>query len=61
MLSLVQLGSLDDLAKRLPGHEAVAELQRLFELARAYGIADWLEFDPSVVRGLAYYTGAPVC
>ena len=22
-----------------------------------YGIADWLQFDASVVRGLAYYTG----
>jgi histidyl-tRNA synthetase len=25
--------------------------------AEACGIADWLVFDPSIVRGLAYYTG----
>jgi histidyl-tRNA synthetase len=36
---------------------AVADLRRLFELASAYGFSDWLVFDASVVRGLAYYTG----
>ena len=59
MLSLVQLGSLEQLSERLPGHEAVCELQQLFQLAEAYGFAEWLEFDPSIVRGLAYYTGTP--
>ena len=29
----------------------------LFELAKAYGFDDYLIFDASVVRGLAYYTG----
>ena len=38
-------------------HPAVAELRRLWELADSYGIADWLELDTGVVRGLAYYTG----
>jgi histidyl-tRNA synthetase len=37
--------------------KAVQELTRLFELCSAYGIADWIVFDASVVRGLAYYTG----
>lgn len=36
---------------------AVAELKALFALAEGYGIQDWLLFDASVVRGLAYYTG----
>jgi len=40
-----------------PGSTALAELQRLFELLDAYGLADRVEFDASVVRGLAYYTG----
>lgn len=40
-----------------PRHPAVAELRRLWELAAAYGIAEWLELDTGVVRGLAYYTG----
>ena len=33
------------------------ELKQLFALAEGYGIQDWLRFDASVVRGLAYYTG----
>jgi len=37
--------------------EEVKELRRLFALAEDYGFADWLQFDASVVRGLAYYTG----
>lgn len=36
---------------------AVDELTSLFEVAEAYGFADWILFDASVVRGLAYYTG----
>lgn len=37
--------------------EEVKELSQLFELSKDYGYADWLQFDASVVRGLAYYTG----
>mmetsp|Transcript_21678 Transcript_21678/g.28039 ORF Transcript_21678/g.28039 Transcript_21678/m.28039 type:complete len:505 (-) Transcript_21678:43-1557(-) len=37
--------------------QAVKQLERFFELAEAYEIADWLILDASVVRGLAYYTG----
>jgi len=37
--------------------DEVQEMRKLFELAEDYGIADWLQFDASVVRGLAYYTG----
>jgi len=36
---------------------AIAELRKLFKLCEDYGIKDWLIFDASVVRGLAYYTG----
>jgi histidyl-tRNA synthetase len=32
-------------------------LARYFEYLGALGIADWVEFDLSIVRGLAYYTG----
>jgi histidyl-tRNA synthetase len=38
-------------------NEEVKELQRLFDLAKDYGFGDFLQFDASVVRGLAYYTG----
>lgn len=37
--------------------EAVADLKRLFSLAEHYGYSEWITFDASVVRGLAYYTG----
>lgn len=35
----------------------VKELRLLFQLAEDEGFGDWLIFDASVVRGLAYYTG----
>jgi len=54
-LSLRDLAGLSDLLGE--DHEAVADLRELWALADAYGIADWLVFDASVVRGLAYYTG----
>jgi histidyl-tRNA synthetase len=46
-------------AARLAGTDspALAELRRLLELLEPYGVADRVEFDASVVRGLAYYTG----
>ncbi len=37
--------------------EGLAELQRLLELADAYGLAGALSVDFSLVRGLDYYTG----
>jgi len=40
-----------------PESQARRDLERLFELLDAYGVADRVEFDASIVRGLAYYTG----
>ena len=37
--------------------EAVSELTNLFSALDSYGISEWVEFDASIVRGLAYYTG----
>lgn len=37
--------------------DAVSELTNLFSALDAYGISEWVEFDASIVRGLAYYTG----
>ena len=36
---------------------AVTELTSLFSALEAYEISGWIEFDASIVRGLAYYTG----
>mmetsp|Transcript_7916 Transcript_7916/g.26289 ORF Transcript_7916/g.26289 Transcript_7916/m.26289 type:complete len:480 (+) Transcript_7916:48-1487(+) len=58
ILSALEVGSLEALRELLGDEaEALADLERLFMLAEAYGFADWLVFDASVVRGLAYYTG----
>lgn len=40
-----------------PDSAAVEQLNQLLLLCKAYGIEDWILFDASVVRGLAYYTG----
>jgi len=37
--------------------DAIAELRQVFKLCEDYGMKEWLIFDASVVRGLAYYTG----
>ena len=57
-VALLEAKGLDD-AARLAGEDspALAQLRRLFELLAAYGVADRVAFDASVVRGLAYYTG----
>ena len=56
--SVLSINDLSSLASALGGDSAaVGELNTLFALTDAYGISDWIEFDASVVRGLAYYTG----
>jgi len=58
IVATMSLQSLDELQDVLGAdHEAVRELQELFSLAQGYGYERWLQFDASVVRGLAYYTG----
>ncbi|VVA94848.1 unnamed protein product [Arabis nemorensis] len=37
--------------------QAIADLKQLFSLAEKFGYSEWIQFDASVVRGLAYYTG----
>lgn len=37
--------------------EEFARLTRYFDYLKALGLSDWVEFDLSIVRGLAYYTG----
>ena len=58
ILQALEAPSIDELAQLIGKEsESVNELKRLFVLARDYGFADYLIFDASVVRGLAYYTG----
>lgn len=52
---------LDDVERMLAGHASGLEhcrwLQRVFELLKSMGAADYCQYDMGVVRGLAYYTG----
>eukprot|EP00879_Flechtneria_rotunda_P020656 GHRR01021735.1.p1 GENE.GHRR01021735.1~~GHRR01021735.1.p1 ORF type:complete len:405 (+),score=139.29 GHRR01021735.1:754-1968(+) len=59
ILSALSCNSLDQLSDLLgpANSEALTDLQHLWRLAEGYGFQDWLVFDASVVRGLAYYTG----
>eukprot|EP01102_Stenamoeba_stenopodia_P022566 TRINITY_DN9467_c0_g1_i1.p1 TRINITY_DN9467_c0_g1~~TRINITY_DN9467_c0_g1_i1.p1 ORF type:complete len:541 (-),score=191.10 TRINITY_DN9467_c0_g1_i1:149-1771(-) len=38
-------------------NEAVKDLKTFQTLVRGYGFGDWIRFDATVIRGLAYYTG----
>lgn len=59
ILAAMASKSIDELAALCKGvdQDSVDEMRRLFDLADSYGIKDYLIFDASVVRGLAYYTG----
>ncbi len=56
--TVLKITDIDSLKSSLSSESsAVSELQSLFSLCDSYGISDWVSFDASVVRGLAYYTG----
>lgn len=58
LVALLKLRTIDEYAAQLGEQaEGVQEVRKLFRLLTVYGYGDWLEFDPTVVRGLAYYTG----
>uniref|UniRef100_A0A6N2LB93 histidine--tRNA ligase n=1 Tax=Salix viminalis TaxID=40686 RepID=A0A6N2LB93_SALVM len=58
LLEVLSVKSLSELEEILGGAgEAIAELKQLFSLAEKFGYSEWIQFDASVVRGLAYYTG----
>ena len=58
ILSTLSIKTLEEM-KVVVGEDSavVKELVELFDLLEAYGVKDWVQFDASVVRGLAYYTG----
>jgi histidyl-tRNA synthetase len=51
------VGDLSHLARSIGLEQAIGELEALDDQLRAFGIADWCEYDLGIVRGLAYYTG----
>ena len=57
--STLGLKNLNSLKKVLKSDsKALQELTELFDAIDSYGISDWVKFDGSIVRGLAYYTGS---
>jgi histidyl-tRNA synthetase len=58
VVARLSLTDVEAAAEGLPADsEPLADLERLFELLDAYGVADRVDFDASITRGLAYYTG----
>lgn len=58
ILAALKVTSLEDMQELLgESTKALDELTELFRMLDARGMSDWLVFDPSVVRGLSYYTG----
>ncbi len=58
---LLEQRSLDAFLERArsdaAGEAAAEQFEQFWQRLRALGIADYCEFDPHIVRGLAYYTG----
>ena len=52
-----QAGNLQSLRDAIGIGEELADIEALDQELRAFGIADWCEYDLGIVRGLAYYTG----
>jgi histidyl-tRNA synthetase len=58
LLQVLTNKSLDSLKETLgTDSAAIQQLTNFLKICNAYGIEDWILFDASVVRGLAYYTG----
>lgn len=59
LTTVLAYDSIESLQSVLPENSrAIAELTQLFSLINSYQISDWILFDASIVRGLAYYTGS---
>jgi histidyl-tRNA synthetase len=58
---ILELTQLDDIAARLAdtpsGAQGIRELQTVFDYLSDYGMANRLELDMTLARGLSYYTG----
>ena len=57
--TILGIKDMDNLRSSLEASSsAILELDTLFDLIDAYGMSEWVQFDASIVRGLAYYTGS---
>jgi len=56
-LNIEQTDKLEALIGNLDLRKESPELVRIFEILQATGLDEYIRFDPSVIRGLDYYTG----
>jgi len=61
-LNELQVTRISDFCSRSPGEEESGlmrdpHLEEVMELASSYGLDRWIQFDPTIVRGVEYYTG----
>lgn len=56
-LSTTQIDGLQELLNQDSAWEQSEELVAFFEASQALGSRDYLEYDPTIIRGLDYYTG----
>ncbi len=58
IFKLMSIQTLEQVTEQLGSDNwSVLEIKELFAIAEAMGFADYLVFDISIIRGLAYYTG----
>lgn len=58
LVAVAGIRGLPALAAAVPDHpEALAPLQAVVQALEAMGLAEWIDVDLTIVRGLAYYTG----
>lgn len=57
VIQAMKVKSIAELKDQIGDDPALVELESFFSLIEGYGISDWVIFDASIVRGLAYYTG----
>ena len=56
-LNDMQLGALTELLSEKEIWKNSHELVRIFEILSSLGVAEFVKFDPRIIRGLDYYTG----
>jgi histidyl-tRNA synthetase len=61
ILRFMSVESVDHIEEAIPvdeeARQAIADMKSVLDTLDAMGVGDYCRFDPSIVRGLAYYTG----
>ncbi|MGM0443896.1 MAG: histidine--tRNA ligase [Fibrobacterota bacterium] len=57
ILEILQSQTLEDIELRGQGSSSLEDLKQLFSYLESMGLSEYICFDISIVRGLAYYTG----